>query len=287
VTDGGRRIAASIVLLAIALVVVPTAPSVGAATLPRISVYGDSVLLGASDQIVARLAPMDVTVDAHESNSLLGAIDGFRARAASMGDVVVLDLGYNDMADSTVFRQRIDLAMSALAPVPRVIWLNQRVFADGRAAMNDELVAAAARYANLDVVDWDAVVRADTGLVYPDGIHLTPAGRVAMAELVRQRVDAYVASQQPQVPTSAPAAPASPNAPASAPTESVAHARPAPRTTHDSGGRDLLLFIAIAVVVITLAIAVARRSTPPTETGFTQVSSPPAPSTGPRTRGCA
>src|SRR5437762_2543801 len=40
----------------------------------RISVFGDSVLLGAADDIVSVLAGNDVSVDAHENVSLLGAL---------------------------------------------------------------------------------------------------------------------------------------------------------------------------------------------------------------------
>ena len=57
--------------------------------------------------------------------------------------------------------------------------------------MNDELRAAADRYPNLDVVDWDAQVAAHPEFVYADGLHLTPPGRAAFATAVQQRVAAY------------------------------------------------------------------------------------------------
>jgi lysophospholipase L1-like esterase len=178
------------------------APAMPAASLTaplRISMFGDSVMLGARDQLLARFPDASVTVDAVESRSLLGAVSVLQA-SQPLGDIVVLDLGYNDTDDPTVFRQRIDAAMAVLAAVPRVIWINQREFAAGRAGMNAELVAAASRYANLDVVDWNAEVAAHPDDVYGDGIHLAPAGQVAMASLVRQHVDAFVASLTP-VPT--------------------------------------------------------------------------------------
>src|SRR5262249_61589839 len=96
-----------------------------------------------------------------------------------------------------VFRERIDGAMSALADVKRVIWLNQHEWQPGRAAMNAELVAAVARYPNLDVADWNAEVAAHPEDVNADSIQLTPPGRLAMRALVRAHVDQYVASLTP------------------------------------------------------------------------------------------
>jgi lysophospholipase L1-like esterase len=164
------------------------------------SMFGDSVMLGARDQLLGRFPDASVTVDAVENRSLLGAVSVLQA-AQPLGDVVVLDLGYNDADDPAGFRQRIDNAMAVLSAVPKVIWLNQREFKAGRAGMNAELVAATARYGNLDVVDWNAEVTAHPEDVYGDGIHLTPAGQNAMAGLVRQRFDAYTAARTPTTTT--------------------------------------------------------------------------------------
>jgi hypothetical protein len=109
--------------------------------------------------------------------------------------------------------------MQALAGVPRVVWLTQSLFQPTRGAMNDELRAAAARYPNLDVVDWDAQVSAHPEYVYADGLHLTPAGRAAFAGVVKDRVDAYSASLTRDTHTSATSAPAT-----SAPSVSAAGA---------------------------------------------------------------
>ena len=63
--------------------------------------------------------------------------------------------------------------------------------------MNAELAAAAARYPNLEVIDWNAEVAAHPDEVYSDSIHLTPSGQIAMAALVRQHYDRYVTSLTP------------------------------------------------------------------------------------------
>jgi hypothetical protein len=243
---------------AVATVVASGVAPVGAQTPPlRVSMVGDSVMLGARDQLLAQFAGVPVTVDAIEDRSLLGAIGMFQAAGPALGDVVVLDLGYNDTSDPTVFRERIDGAMAALAGVKHVIWLNQHEFRPDRAGMNAELNAAASRYANLEVVDWNAEVAAHPEDVYGDAIHLTPAGQAAMAVLVRQRFDRFVTSLTPT--TTA--------APTTTTTAAPAH-RPASQqaagggAADDSGSnRDTVVVIAVAIVALALVVVtvVARR----------------------------
>jgi hypothetical protein len=234
----------------------PQTPAPGSAL--RVSAYGDSVLLGAKEELLADFGPGQATVDAIEDRSLLGAISLFQSAGPALGDVVVLDLGYNDASDPAVFRERIDGAMSALAGVQHVIWLNQHDWGPGRAGMNAELAAAATRYPTLEVVDWNAEVGAHPDYVYADSIHLTPAGQTGMATLVREHFDRYVASLTPTTtaPTSTTGAPA---------TTAVGAAGQAAAPTADDGdGIDattvgVVAVIALLVVVIVLWAVTARR----------------------------
>jgi len=188
-----RVLAGLAVLLLMVSSAGPLAGAAGAAAdLPiRIRMFGDSVMLGARGDLLVAFPGTDTAVDAFENRSLLGTTPVLVAHPDLLGDVVVLDLGYNDMPDGAVFRERIDSMMQALSDVPRVVWLTQSVFQPARAAMNDELRAAADRYPNLDVVDWDAQVAAHPEFVYADGLHLTPPGRAAFAAAVQQRVAAF------------------------------------------------------------------------------------------------
>ena len=131
---GWTGIVAAALLTLTVWLVAPAASSQAPAQTPalRVSVYGDSVLLGAKEELLAQFAGQPVTVDAVEDRSLLGAISLFQNAGPALGDVVVLDLGYNDVADPAVFRGRIDGAMAALAGVKRVIWLNQHDWGPGR-----------------------------------------------------------------------------------------------------------------------------------------------------------
>jgi len=267
VTRARRGVCAALVgacLLALPLL----APSAAHAAPLHVSVFGDSVLLGASEEISSVLAGNDVSVVAHEDMSLLGALGTLSAARPTMGDVVVLDYGYNDGTDLGAWRDRIGQAMAILDRVPRVIWLDQREFAPGRAEMNAELRAAAARYPNLDVVDWNATVAAHPDDTYSDGIHLTPAGQQAMADLVRARVDAFVAQRIVALVPSTTTSTTSTTTTAAPPASTQATGVPregsaAAATAHGGRGSTNGWWVAVglvaAVVVATLVALATRR----------------------------
>ena len=267
--DVARRAVAAVVTVVVA-VAVSASWTVGA-TRPasadglRVSVYGDSVLLGASDDLVAALPGDDVFVNAHENVSLLGTLPTLETDRPGMGDVVVLDLGYNDGAELTAWRDRLDRAAAILDGVPKVIWLDQRDFADGRAQMNDELRAVAQLHPNIEVVDWNSAVAANPDYVYSDGIHLTPPGRQAMADLVRSRIDAFVAARiaatsTTAAPTTTTRAPTPTTGAAAGP--NTGNVRALSSSTETVDDVDPLWFVAIGAAVVVLAVAtvmVTRR----------------------------
>ncbi len=119
----------------------------------------------------------------------------------------------------------------------RVLWLNQHDWGPGRAGMNAELTAAAARYPNLEVIDWNAEVTAHPDEVYSDSIHLTPSGQIAMAALVRQHYDSYVTSLTPTT-TAAPTTSTTSTTSSSATRPTTANAAAAAAVTDDDDGFD-------------------------------------------------
>jgi hypothetical protein len=257
--------------LAIALIVLGASMSLGRLTASaaplgtasvRVSVFGDSVLLGAKGQLVAQLAPWPVAVDAEESRSLLGAIGILQRAQSTLGNVVVLDLGYNDGTDRTAFRERIDGAMAVLTAVPRVVWLNQTEFAAGRSGMNTELSAAAARYPNLDIVDWNATVVSHPEFVYADRIHLTPTGQAAMASLVREHIDAFLTPREnPTTTTTTPVTEStrSRTSPPSVPHHATERGTHAGTHTASAHSTALIGGLVASIVVMVAALAALRR----------------------------
>jgi hypothetical protein len=171
---------------------------------PRVFVIGDSVILGAQDALVARLTGWNVTFLAKESFFTWQAPTVINAFHATVGDISIVALGNNDGEDPGLFAHAIDQVMSAFGPVRKVLWVNLRQFRPWVPAANAQLVAATARYPNLEIVDWDARATPDPSLVYSDGLHLNPAGRDAMAALVGDRVDAAAAQLAAPPPTAPP-----------------------------------------------------------------------------------
>jgi hypothetical protein len=162
---------------------------------PRLFVIGDSVILGVRDTLAPSLPGWQVNVFAQEGFSTLAAPQVINASRPLIGEVVVVGLGNNDAGNPATFAQRIDGVMQVLPGVRRVIWVNLRRFRAFVPALDAELSAATARWPNLEIADWDARATPDPSLVYADGLHLTPGGQAAMAQLIAQHLDAYVRSR--------------------------------------------------------------------------------------------
>jgi hypothetical protein len=162
---------------------------------PRLFVIGDSVIVGVQATLAQRLAGWQVNVYAQEGFSTLAAPAVINASRALIGEVVVVGLGNNDAGNPMTFGQRIDAVMQSLPGVRRVIWVNLRQFRAFVPSLNLQLAAATTRWPNLEIADWDTRATPDPSLVYADGLHLTPAGQAAMAELIAQHLDAYVRSR--------------------------------------------------------------------------------------------
>lgn len=250
-----RRILASllVVLGAFAATYPAAAQTTGPGPVdPRLFVIGDSVIVGARATIAQRLPGWQVNVYSQEGFSTLAAPSVINASRPLIGEVVVVGLGDNDAGDPATFGHRIDAVMQALPGVKRVIWVNLRRFRDFVPSLNAQLAAAAAHWPNLDIADWDTRATPDPSLVYADGLHLTPTGQAAMAELIAQHLDAYVRSRAPASTTTAVTQPA-PAWPAAR--------RPAAPRHRDSGAFPWWAGVGIglgAVLAITLGVLVIR-----------------------------
>jgi hypothetical protein len=165
----------------------------------RVYVYGDSVLLGAQHAIEQRLGAKgwQPSVFAHVGASMPQIIDLLRSQQGSIPDVVVMGAGNNYFGNPEVFRGQIDDTMALLSRAKRVIWLNLREFRPDRHDANAELDAAAKRWPTLEIADWNQYSLTKPDVFYADGLHLKPGGAALMAQLVDQRLDAYLAGDPP------------------------------------------------------------------------------------------
>jgi len=161
----------------------PAAPT-GPAAANSVFVIGDSVLLGTTRSIPGALPEWLVTYDAEGSRRLAQAIDVLADRRPEIGGAVVVMLGNNYIAgERGDYASQLDEAMAVLADVPRVVWLTVSPVSPTREAINEAIRAAEARWANLVVADWGAVIDARPELSW-DGLHLTPDGREELAAVV-------------------------------------------------------------------------------------------------------
>ena len=153
----------------------------------RVFVLGDSALLGAQYTVPAALVGWDVTYDALGSRRLPQGIEVLRARRAEIGRVVVIQQGNNYIAGEGSFADQIDQAMTVLVGVERVVWLTVAEKWPSRVAINDAIRAAPARWPQAVVADWAPIIAAHPEYA-GDMLHLSDAGRIAIARLIADHV---------------------------------------------------------------------------------------------------
>ena len=101
-----------------------------------------------------------------------------------IGSIVVVDVGYNDLADS--YADGIDTIMTALiaSGVQHVIWVTLEEAQGTWAQINVHIRAAPARWPSLVVADW-AAASAGQPDWFADGVHMNGLGGTAFARFLR------------------------------------------------------------------------------------------------------
>ncbi len=206
-----RRRARDLVALvasAAALVAAGTASAHPSAP-PRVTIVGDSIMASFDYVPAARRAlgsGLDVRSDNAVCRRLVAASCPFQgstpptalqvitARGRDLGPTVVINVGYNDWA--AVYD--VDRVMGALKAVGvrRVVWVTLReagANASVYARSNARIRAADRRWVSLVVADWNARSRGRAWF-RADGLHLTAAGAMSLARLLRPLVLASRAS---------------------------------------------------------------------------------------------
>jgi lysophospholipase L1-like esterase len=152
----------------------------------RVFILGDSIVESAGpsyyDTIRQQLVPLGwrPTIDAQRGRTTPEGLRELEQRSRDVHDVVVVLLGHNDAVDPTAYRARIDAIVRDLADVPLVLLLTNYEFEPGRDRMNDQLRVVDALHDNVELVDWNAVVKAVPDAIGPDGLHLTRTGARAL-----------------------------------------------------------------------------------------------------------
>lgn len=158
----------------------PLDPSMGPRR--RITIVGDSVMLGARDHLVRAIpgALVDAKVG-RQGGEGLERIQAFRS-AKTLGDIVVLHLGTNGYISERYYREML----KQLSDRQAVVLVN--VYADRRwTGPNNQVISRlAGEFSNVRVVDWSGMATRRPDFLVSDGVHLTSAGIRALAGELRQ-----------------------------------------------------------------------------------------------------
>jgi len=201
---GVRGHKALVVVASCAAALVAIASSAGAdVAQPRVTLIGDSVMTGMqwhNDAIAIMQAGLDVDWQVAVCRRLVAPSCPFNGQQApslldvvqkldtNIAPIVVVGVGYND--SEALFAQSVQTSINALlqAGVQRILWLNLREVRHPYVHMNAILQAAALRYPQLAIVDWNRYARSHADWFQTDGEHLVDAGGVAMATLAHSAV---------------------------------------------------------------------------------------------------
>lgn len=166
---------------------------------PRITIVADSVggalvWMGEARAIIERGIDLDLEIATCRKIASIGcvyqggrpesALEVIRTRPAALGRVVVIKVGYNDLAVD--YPDAIDRVMRALEArgVERVVWVTLREVRENYAEMNDAIARAAKRWPTLQVADWSAAGKGHEEW-FSDGVHMSLEGGEAFARFLR------------------------------------------------------------------------------------------------------
>jgi hypothetical protein len=184
------------------------------AAAPHITIVSDSVLTAVTwGNVPAQTAldqNLDVQIDAGVCRRLnvqscefngvyvpttLDVINGWRT---TLGPVVVIVDGYNDIPSS--FASDVELTLDTLRDdgVQHILWVNLHQVRPEYAQKNAVLAAAALHHPELRVLDWNAYSSGHPEWYQTDYIHLVPAGGVAIAAFINQAIVNALTAPAPQ-----------------------------------------------------------------------------------------
>ena len=172
---------------------------------PRVTVIGDSVITAVAYTSQAR-GLLGRDVDLHwlavvcrrlvqpscwyNGTRPPTALEVIQTNGSSLGQTVIVESGYNEYVQQ--YASDIDTVMNALvaAGVQNVLWMTLREQRSDYATMNTQIRAAATRWPQMTVVDWNAASK-NHDWFWDDGIHVNYPGAMGMSRLVRKFVVAY------------------------------------------------------------------------------------------------
>jgi peptidoglycan/LPS O-acetylase OafA/YrhL len=159
---------------------------------PAVTAIGDSVMLGAANQLIGAIdgmfgtpaVPRVTTVDAAESRQFSAGVADIEERknTGQLGQYVIVQLGTNGTIDPGDF----DRMMGLLSDRQKVVIINAKVPRPWEDQVNGTLADHVKKFKNAVLLDWHSYGGAHPEFFYDDGIHLRPEGAQAYAAFVAQ-----------------------------------------------------------------------------------------------------
>ena len=146
------------------------------------SVIGDSVMLGARGAVKTAVpgARVDAEV-ARMPGAFVGRIKKLKARD-KLAPIVVLHPATNGVLPESMMREMLDL----LTDTDKVVVVNSQMPRTWRKSNNAVIDTVVPDYPNAVIADWYSASTGHPEFFASDGIHLTPAGAAAFADLIKQ-----------------------------------------------------------------------------------------------------
>ena len=160
-----------------------TVQPVEGAEYSNVTLIGDSVMLGAAENISSAMP--GCVVDAKESRQVRAGVEIAQAleQQGNLRSTVVIALGTNGTFSTETGQALIDY----LGPDRNIYW----VYAYGvswQQDSNNTISALATNNANVTIIDWPAYASGHSEYFYSDGIHLNSDGRNAYAQMLVDNV---------------------------------------------------------------------------------------------------
>jgi peptidoglycan/LPS O-acetylase OafA/YrhL len=153
---------------------------------PVVSAFGDSVMLGATPDLAATIAHLNVSaVEGRQAREVFADI-GRNRKAGALGTCVVIHTGDNGI----ISPDDLSSTLNSLADRVRVVVVTDRVPRDWQGPNNDILHGTVGRFHNAVLVDWYAISNRHKDWFYKDGLHLRPPGAQAYAAAIAAAVRA-------------------------------------------------------------------------------------------------
>lgn len=148
----------------------------------QVFAIGDSIMLGAANQLWRMIGDIDVDAQVGRQLSAGTALLAERKRRDLLADTVIVHLGNN----SPINARQLSELLEVLKDTPQVVLVNLKVPRPYESANNALLTEAGIHYPNVTLIDWHGPSLTEKKVFARDGMHLTGAGVRLYTRLISQ-----------------------------------------------------------------------------------------------------